>query len=130
MMSRVTLVLAAALALSGTAYAAEKQPAGVGSEGRSSAIAAQMSKGLSYDQASRAAREASAAEPSKTDASRVQAVATLVSHGMSYDRATLEVVHQAPIDVERVNARYTKHLAAMQQMGRTHDAGWTASNSE
>ncbi len=130
MRSRVTLMLVAALALSRTAYASERRPAGVGAEGRSSAIALYMSKGLSYDRASLAAREASAVEPSPTDATRVQAVAVLVSKGMSYDRATLEVVHRAPIDVEAINARYTRHLVAMQKLGRSHEAGWTASNSE
>lgn len=130
MMFRLPLMVTAALTLwAGSAHAADAQRGSAGAEGRAVAIAAQMSKGLSYDQASRAAREASDVE-SRADTSRLDTYAKLMSQGASYDQATAAAREQTPRDVNVANARWVKHLAVMSSGATSHEAGWAASNEK
>jgi hypothetical protein len=110
MKSRIITLVAVVVALStGVAYAAP-----VTLENRAQLVAARMSQGGSYDQATRAI-------PLPSD-ERSQAVAIEMSKGSTYRQARLTINERA----DSVNARWTRHEVAMAS-GGAHEAGWAAS---
>lgn len=124
-MLRITFAVAAALAaVTGPAYASP----GSGSQSiaagdRTHAIAARMARGESYDQAARATL------PSAEASARAQTIAAQMATGKSHDRAAQAASSADPSGsetLEVVDARWAKHLGAM-QAGGAHEAGWAAS---
>ena len=120
MMSRTIAILAGAVALrAGAAYASPDTHAALTTlENRAQLVAARMSHGESYDQATRAVPQVSSDE-------RSQAIFLEMGKGSTYRQAKLTISERPAV----VNARWTKHQTAM-QLGGSHEAGWAASTRE
>lgn len=116
MTSRLIAVVAGAIAVwAGSAFAdPQAQTGSVTLENRAQLIAARMSQGEAYDQASRAV-------PQVRD-ERSEAILAELSKGYTYRQAKLSIGERA----DAVNGRWNKHAVAMLS-GVSHEAGWAAS---
>ncbi len=125
MTSRFTAVLVAALAMGAGTAAAASDDARHASQDRLEAIAARMTRGESYDQATRETL------PTSGEESRAGAIAAKMSSLMSYDQAARAAADEAARDEAvsaAANERWINHLRAMTAAGGAHDAGWRASS--
>jgi pectin methylesterase-like acyl-CoA thioesterase len=117
-MTNLRILIVAGIALTaGLASAAPKAEAVSPTlANRQQLIAVRMgTTGESYDRATKAVQ-------SVID-ERTEAILAEINKGASYKQARLTVPDRATI----VNARWTKHLVAMDK-GGAHDAGWAASS--
>lgn len=119
MIPRLAAVLAGAVLFSAGAAQASpdaSQPSPT-LENRAQLVAARMSQGASYDQATRAV-------PLPVSDEWSLSIANEMNKGRTYREARLSLSERAEV----VNARWTKHELAMEK-GGSHEAGWAASAS-